>query len=43
MEVVPIVPPLKSTSIEHRAQKYLRLYYPECLHGKKPVPVDHFF
>lgn len=43
MSQVPVVPPMKSSAIEARAQDIVKRLYPDALRGKKPVPVDHFF
>lgn len=43
MSRVPIVPPMKCSTIEYKAHELVKRHYPDALQGKRPVPVDHFF
>ncbi len=42
-ELVPVVPPMKSSAIEKKAEALLHYFYPNELRQLLPIPVDHFF
>lgn len=43
MSEVPVVPPMKALSIEHKAEEFLKRYSPEVLKFPRAVPVDKFY
>lgn len=43
MSEVPIVPPMKASTIEKKAEEILRRYYPTVFTAPSSTPVDNFF